>query len=120
MEINDLKGLKEMIEMNVINEIKKCVKKVDMVGIDVEECKGDIRELKGKIIGMKNGGNVNNSPVRRIAVNSTAIVRVVFIVHGVCGYGLRSFRSFVLLYVLLCCRCHSGGTKLSLHPCGTR
>ena len=70
MEINDLKGLKEMIEMNVINEIKKCVKKVDMVGIDVEECKGDIRELKGKIIGMKNGGNVNNSPVRRIAVNS--------------------------------------------------
>ena len=66
-EISDLKELREMIKMNVINEVNKCVKKVDMVGIDVEECKGDIRELKGKIGGMKNG---NNSPGRRITVNS--------------------------------------------------
>ena len=69
-EVNALKGLKETIEMNVVNEMKKCVLRIDAVGMDVEECKGDIKELKGKMVGMKGGGLGNNSPLRRVVINS--------------------------------------------------
>ena len=68
-EINDLKGLREMIEGSVVNEMKECCNKIVLIEQQIEECKGEIGDIKRKGVNVKYGGN-NGSPMRRVIFSS--------------------------------------------------
>ena len=69
-EIGDLKELREMIEGSVINEMKECNNKIIFIEKQIEECKGEIGEIKRKGVNSKYGGNNGNSPMRRVIFSS--------------------------------------------------
>ena len=74
-EIGDLKGLREMIEGSVINEMKVCNNKIVLIEKQIEECKGEIGEIKRKGVNGKYGGNNSNSPMRRVIFSSSISTR---------------------------------------------
>jgi hypothetical protein len=74
-EIGDLKGLREMIEGSVINEMKECNNKIVLIEKQIEECKGEIGEIKRKGVNGKYGGNNSNSPMRRVIFSSSISTR---------------------------------------------
>ena len=74
-EIGDLKGLREIIEGRVINEMKECNNKIVLIEKQIEECKGEIGEIKRKGVNGKYGGNNSNSPIRRVIFSSNISTR---------------------------------------------